>query len=285
MKWVIRAPDHLGDGVMALPAIHSLAAAFSSNIPILGPAWCQQLYPAHPCFPPSHRPDADGVILFKPSFGAAWRFRHYAQRIGLQGNFRDFLLTQAVAPTNGHRKDDYLAIIQTIAPPTITMPIYTPPNGHTNLKPNDYLLIVGTASPKTVRWRHFRKLASLLPKEQVVVAGGPGDEEAVASIGQGYRQLETTLSIAEFAYVTQQAHTVIGLDSGLSHLAAASRAALNKGRTFIIYGSTSPHQTGPLQTVPVHHTRPDCWPCYGKRCPIKSPCLDTPATHLLEVLS
>ena len=69
----IRAPDHLGDGVMALPAIRALAAA--GPIRVYAPRWGAELYAGLEVLQVDVRPDAPVGVLFKPSFGAAWRWR------------------------------------------------------------------------------------------------------------------------------------------------------------------------------------------------------------------
>ena len=289
--WLVRAPDHLGDGVMAIPAVEMLQQHL--DLMVIGPKWCTTLY-RNVAYggPKPVAQKATGVVLLKPSFGAAWRHRKHKRRIGLKVNNRGFLLTDPVSKQNCHRMDDYQKIAQTlVSRPVAKIPIFSPVSSFT-INPNTILLIVGTASPKTVRRNLFRSLARALPRKNVLFAGGPGDEQAVKSLGDGFPQLPTDLSIDDFGAVAQQAAMVIGLDSGLGHVAAAARAAINKPAhtTKIVYGSTSPRYTGPRNTSPIFDSRPPCWPCYAKRCKIKSaspttPCLQTPIQEILCTMS
>ena len=275
---------------MAIPAIRMLQQHIA--IVVAGPKWCSTLYKNVSCTAPKQYPQAQGVILLKPSFGAAWRHRKFKRRVGLDTNNRGFLLTDPVPPQHKHRMDNYQKIVQTVVDrPVAKHPLFYP-NSNISIDPNTILFIVGTASPRTVRWKYFRELAQALHPKHVLFAGGPGDEQAVQNLGKGYAQLPTDISLDDFGAVAQQAALVIGLDSGLSHLAAAARSALGKteSTTKIIYGSTSPSHTGPPNTSAIYDTRPNCWPCYAKRCKKKNPdgntpCLQTPIQEVLCKLS
>ena len=103
----VRAPDHLGDGVLALPAVRALAEL--GPLRIEGPTWVPHLYrhllPARPPGGP-----AELAVLLKPSFSAAWQARGHTRRIGLSTDLRRLLLTTAVRPGAGHRQADLDAV-------------------------------------------------------------------------------------------------------------------------------------------------------------------------------
>jgi ADP-heptose:LPS heptosyltransferase len=269
---------------MAMPAVKALAEAL--DVQLTGPAWTGELYRTGQALRPGEKPrPADGVVLFKPSFRAAWRHRGYARRIGLAVNRRRWLLTDPVEPGGGHRADDYTALAGVLLDFEPGLPSYAPPPcTHPALQKDDVLLIVGTASPETVRWQGFRELAEQVGRDRAVFAGGPGDEEAVEVLGRGYRRLPTDLGIAQFARASQGAGRVVGLDSGLTHLAAAARraAGIPGETTAVVYGSTAPEQTGPQGSLAVLGKAPPCWPCYAKTCRIQTPCLGTPAKQVIE---
>ena len=105
--WLVRAPDHLGDGLMARPCINALAK--SHPLVVVAPKWGPVLYPfdgIQHCLPGT-RPPSEMAILLKPSFGAAWRHRHYLNRIGIAFQHRKWLLTEALPVIEEHRIDGF----------------------------------------------------------------------------------------------------------------------------------------------------------------------------------
>ena len=105
----IRSPDHLGDGVLALPAVRALCEL--GALTIEGPTWAPLLYrhllPARPPVAP-----ADLSVLLKPSFSAVWSAlrQGHPRRIGLATDLRRLLLTTAVPQGDGHRQADLDAV-------------------------------------------------------------------------------------------------------------------------------------------------------------------------------
>jgi hypothetical protein len=76
------APNHLGDGVMALPALSALASL--GELTIHAPRWGAELYRA---IPAEIRPVGDSgavdlAVVFPPAIRAAWRARRARRRIG-----------------------------------------------------------------------------------------------------------------------------------------------------------------------------------------------------------
>ena len=67
-----RAPDHLGDGVMALPAMAALSRL--GPLRIRGPGWARRLYRGLGEIVEDPG-DAELAVLFKPAFRAAWEAR------------------------------------------------------------------------------------------------------------------------------------------------------------------------------------------------------------------
>ncbi len=288
---LVRAPDHLGDGVMALPAIALLAA--HAEVEVLAPGWGAALYrhlpvrvlPRELAFRRSFQ--AELAVLLKPSLSAALRALPARRRVGHPSDGRAWLLSESVPERDEHRADGLLRI----ACAALGLPFEPPalpsyPTGPadeaelpTDLPPDAVLLLPGTASAETVAWRGFPKLA--LPG--LLAAGGPGDERVLASLGC---RVLPTLSLPALALLATRVRAVVGNDSGLPHLATAARraAGLSPADVHIVYASTDPARTGPPGSRPWPGPRPPCWPCYAKSCTIGAPCRDADPAALIEVL-
>jgi ADP-heptose:LPS heptosyltransferase len=122
------------------------------------------------------------------------------------------------------------------------------------------LLVVhpgGAANPgvrmDTKRWRpeRFAAVADALAGRHgatIVIAGAPGDREAVASMRAALRReaidLAGTLSLDEHAALCARADLYIGNDTGTTHLAGACGAPV-----VAVFGPTDPAQSGPVDGV------------------------------------
>lgn len=287
MRLLVRAPDHLGDGVMALPAVAALSGL--GELWVEGPRWVGELY-RHLQIQAGEAPDRlDRAVLLKPSFGAAWRARGRApERIGLATSGRGWLLTTAVPASGPHRVDDLNAVARAAGAEPEALPAYPTSDADlpdtAPLPPRAVLLLPGTASPETVRWPGFRALADRLG-ERAVFAGGPADLECLREIAGPHRVLPP-LSIPALARLAVLAEAAVGNDSGLPHLAAAARRAAGAPlqALVVVHASTDPAKTGPPGARSAHGTRPPCWPCYKKQCGIGTPCLDTSPEAVLALL-
>lgn len=293
-RFLVRAPDHLGDGVMAMPAVARLAA--EGRVTVAAPGWAAELYRdlgvrVVPCDQTrSAAAQADVAVLLKPSLSAAWQSRGAPRRVGLPTDHRRLLLTDVVEPAL-HRADSLLALacaalgVPAEAP---ALPAFATRSEDCAALPDDLpddlvLVLPGTASGPTVRWRGFQALVAALG-QRAVVTGGPGDADAIAEVGG--RAL-APLSLAALGALAARASAVIGNDSGLPHLAAAAVRAAggDTARVHVIYASTDPRLTGPPGSTPWPGPQPDCWPCYAKTCRIGgAPCRDAAADSLLALL-
>lgn len=291
MRVLVRAPDHLGDGVMALPAVE--AACALGEAVIAGPRWCAELYRDLPARVVSAeevpRIAADLAVLLKPSFSAAWATRHVRRRVGLATDHRGLLLHRSVPERGPHRIDDLNAVARAAGGDPTPLPRYRiqaqDAEDLPTLPGDAVLLLPGTAKPETVRWPGFQALAGRLGP-RAVYAGGPADMAHIQQIA-GDALVLGPLSIPALAALATLASAIIGNDSGLPHLAAAARraAGLDVGALRVIYGSTDPARTGPPGSRAVYGTRPPCWPCYRSGCGIGTPCLDASLEAVLASLS
>ena len=108
-----RAPNHLGDGVMALPAMHALAAL--GDLTIYAPRWGNDLYRQvrAAILPRGDMAPADVAVLFSPSFRAAWQARRCRRRIGIATDVRSLLLTDRIRPQR-HMADTYRSLVEPV---------------------------------------------------------------------------------------------------------------------------------------------------------------------------
>lgn len=256
MRLAIRTPDHLGDGVMALPAIMALAARYPSTL--YAPRWGAELYVGLTVCAKNDPPVGDIGVLFKPSFGAAWRWRHLARRVGLEAG-RRFLLSDPVVDPGGHRREGYAAVAKHLGVFVEGLPVYQPRGTATPLPLGSIALNPWSPSP-TVRWPYFRALALALREKghSVVFFCGPGEQAHLEAITEGFL-LVAGLSLPDFAATLMQCQHFISNDSGAAHFAAACGLPVT-----MLHGSTAALSTGVGRAI----HGPDLWcrPCYRKFC-------------------
>ena len=269
---------------MSLPAVEALSKKFELHI--IGPKWTRELYRPFCCHfhAPGESTACETILLLKPSTASAWRARKYRRRIGLGGGFRRFLLSDTVQSSE-HRIDGFNALARKLGVEACKTPCWSVEEEAPEVPTDSALFIIGSNSAGTVRWKHFQQLARTIPMTPVF-RGGPGDELAVQRLGKGQTRLPTDLTLAQVATIARKSKVVIGLDSGLSHLAVAARNAqgIDPSTNLILYGSTDPSRTGPRGSMAIFNRRPPCWPCYQKRCHKGTPCLDTGTEEVLEAL-
>jgi ADP-heptose:LPS heptosyltransferase len=287
----VRAPSHLGDGVLALPAVRALAELGPLHID--GPAWAPLLY-RHllPARPPAAR--ARVAVLLKPSFSAAWRalLRRHPRRIGLSTDLRGPLLTTRVRPGGGHRQADLDAVARAAgavpqgAPrfPLVGADFAAAPD----LRPGTVLLLPGSGSGDSVEWQGYRALADALRAagRPVAFAGGPAERDRWPRLA-GDHPVLPELSIGPFGAAAVRASAVVGNDSGLTHLATAARraAGVDTASVHVVCGGTDPARTAAPGATPwTVDPAPACWPCYRKTCRQRHECLATPVDAVLAAL-
>jgi heptosyltransferase-1 len=133
------------------------------------------------------------------------------------------------------------------------------------------------------RWpsHHWIALAAELSASGYAPAMTYGDDEerAIAeAVKTAVSQVELIprLSMRDIASVIAQCRLVVGVDTGLLHLAAAFGV-----RTIGLFASTSPQLTGPVgRSVSVIEATTPCAPCRKRVCPLvpagtEPPCHDT----------
>ncbi|HJN73435.1 MAG TPA: glycosyltransferase family 9 protein [Myxococcota bacterium] len=271
MRLYIRAPNHLGDGVMAMPAIE--AATALGEVVVAAPPWGAELYRALDVEVVERGtvPDADVALLLAPSFRAAWEARRVPRRVGVRWDMRGPLLTDVVEMDGLHRSLEYRRLVEVLGGVVEAHPRFAPtaeeraacvaPEGHVALIPC-------SPSGAVVQWPGFAELAAAVPEAVVYV----GPKEAFAG--------GVCLGLGELAAALERARVVVVNDSGLSHFARAVGV-----RTLVIHGSTSPERTGAVGSVPIEGPELPCRPCYEKSCTAGGvPCLDIPVEVVLAAI-
>ncbi|TVQ90987.1 MAG: hypothetical protein EA397_10860 [Deltaproteobacteria bacterium] len=257
---VARAPNHLGDGIMALPAIRALAA-LSTDFVVQAPCFGAEIYRGLRVEAPGPLPEgADLAVLFAPSLRAAWQARRARRRIGVASDFRGPLLTDVVIPAR-HRAQTYARLAETAGArvdgsPALSFdgaPSVEVAQGHVGLVP------VSRSGP-CVEWRGFAELADRL-RVPVVAYGGPGERKRVAERLPGRDLGAVGLSLSDLGRALGRCRVLVANDSGAAHFARALGVP-----TVVVYGSTSPDRTGPTGARSVEGPDPGCRPCYRKRC-------------------
>ena len=285
-RFLVRAPDHLGDGVMAIPAIQAIRAL--GPVHVVGPAWSNGLYANIASTEPVQ---ATVAVLFKPSFSAAWNARHLPRRIGHRGDWRSWLLTDPVHRTHGHRIDDYAALADTVNAKVAGPPVFDTTSQEQKavreISTDRILLLPLSKSQETVGWKSFRRLADHLG-HRALFAAGPGECDALQKIA-GHHECLPPLPVGQFGAMAQRVTAVVGNDSGLAHLASAARRAIGlpAASVHVFFGSTTPDKTGPIGCS-AHQNEPlPCQPCYRKHCRLSqdAPCLDIGMASILQAVS
>lgn len=277
MRLAARAPNHLGDGVMALPALHALARV--GALTIHAPPWGEVLYRDVPARVLPRGPmRADAAALFAPSLRAALEARRCRRRVGLATDHRRWLLTDVVQPAL-HRADTYARIAEVLGglvegPPRFDVhpgdPIPDVPEGHIGLNPV-------SVSGAVREWRDWLALADRLDRP-VVFYGGPGEEARVAAVAGPHRRC-VGLPLPDFAQALRRCAVFVSNDSGPAHFARAVGVP-----TVVIHGSTTAARTGPSGSVPVEGPALDCRPCYRQRCRRALECFDIPVEAVLAAV-
>ena len=282
MRRVVRAPNHLGDAVMSLPALAALAAL--GPLEVQGPGWLPVLVHGlgiSTSAPGTLPRGVDEALLFAPSLGAAWAARRARRRVGTPSDGRRWLLTDPIQPRI-HRAGTYAAVAeavgaQVVGEPRIELPggAVAPevPAGHVGLNP----VVAGGPSRA---WPGFGVLADALIALglPVVFYAGPGELRALEAIAGGH-PIQAGLSLPSFALILQRCAVFVSNDSGAAHFARAVGAEV-----VVVYGSTSPGCTGAAGAVAVRGPALPCAPCYRPGCPLDRGCLQIEPERVLRAV-
>lgn len=247
---------------MALPAIAALSRAF--DVEVHAPRWGGELFDGLRVVAADAPPRGSAGALFKPSFGAAWRWRGLERRAGLATAGRGWLLTDALpVRPDEHRSAGYARVAASFGVPVLGAPRYGA-RGVAPELPAGFVALNPWSRTPPARWPHFRALADSL-EEPVVFFAGPGEADEVRAIA-GPHRVVSGLSLPDLAAALDRCRVFVSGDTGAGHFAAACGA-----RVVMLHGSTAPGLTGAGEAI----EGPDLWcrPCYRKSCPFGVACL------------
>jgi heptosyltransferase II len=288
---VVRAPNHLGDFVMALPAMYAAHADC-----VLVPRWLTPLsnmagLPTL-AFDKTTRGFASAVlqlrrrhfqrgILLAPSFSAALMLRlgHVHSRRGTNTDHRGVLLTSVVDReliAHHHRASIYMMIVTGELPAERPVPALTV----TREARAQFRALAGTDEPligivpgsnapsRTWFADRFAAVTAGLVREgrRVVVFGSATEKERTREVARDVAiDLGGRTDLPTLAAGLAECDIVIGNDTGPLHLAAAVGT-----RTLSMWGAGNPAETGPPagHTI-LRDTRLPCLECVKNVCPRK----------------
>ncbi len=226
-------------------------------------------------------------ILLTNSFSSAWWFWQgkVKRRLGYEGHFRKFLLTDPVKPHGKmHQVDKYKELLK----PLGILPSKTSPRlfvRDEEVKESKELLyqrgykdgkkLVGispfAAYGPAKAWplNRYRKLAEELAKDDVFVVffGDAIEKDLCQGLSENVINLAGVTSLRELACLIQDCDVFVTNDSGPMHIASALKTPV-----VALFGSTDDTVTGPC-TGDVINKRPSCSPCLRRECPIDFRCM------------
>lgn len=128
-----------------------------------------------------------------------------------------------------------------------------------------------TAKWQSKQWpaASFAAVADILANRcnaKVALLGSPSEKDLVAEVASRMTHqcldLSGRLSLMEVSALFERADLFVGNDSGLMHLAAATRTP-----TAAIFGPTDPARTGPYNSrARVIRSHVECMPCFKRTC-------------------
>jgi heptosyltransferase-2 len=290
---VVRAPNHLGDLVMSLPALEAAGPAdilvAAPIAPLLAMARIDgRVIPLvrgtrgaiRAVRALRHGHYTRGVLL-TPSFSSALLFRlgGIPHRRGTPTDARAALLTDPVPPSalvGLHRAEQYVLILTGGHSTGLVPHLSVPDAARTQF---DELLTTRGDGPlvglfpgshaASRRWaaQSFAALAARLASQgyRVVIFGGPRERAITSQVaGRAATDLGGRTDLQTLAAGLASCALVVTNDSGPLHVAAAVGTP-----TISLWGAGDPRITGPLGPANrlLRHSELPCVPCTRNRCP------------------
>jgi heptosyltransferase II len=286
---VIRAPNHLGDLVMALPAMQ--AARPDAVVAPKGLTSLIELAGFHAVPFDGHFTTARKLrprefargILFTPSFSSAvlLTLGGVKERRGTNTDKRGFLLTHKVDAAllaRTHRAAVYWLLATGELPAERPVPVLQISSAlNTSLKEllpvkdgrKRVGIFPGSNAPAR-RWgaERFKELVQQLADAEVIIFGGPDERELTRAVaGDVAIDLGGRTTLPVLAAGLASCDLVISNDSGPLHLAAAVGTP-----TISLWGAGDPARTGPPGGhIVLRDRRLPCLECVKNQCPRRGP--------------
>jgi lipopolysaccharide heptosyltransferase II len=294
---IVRAPNHLGDVVLSLPALRAANAdvlILGGLAPLLTLAGLGgRILPltrgTGGTFAAARALRAARYtrgVLFPPSFSSALIFAlgGVAARRGADTNGRRALLTDPVPAASlsaYHRAAQYMVLIggAPSAPPTprLDIPAEAQARFRANVRGEALIGVFPGGNASSRRWapERFAELVRRMAGgvRTVVVFGGPNERELTARVaGSAAIDLGGQTDLAQLAAGIASCDLLVTNDTGPLHLAAAVGTP-----TVSLWGAGDPRVTGPLGNGNrvLRHPELSCVPCTKNECPlaVKNQCM------------
>ena len=261
-------PNHLGDAVMALPAIRMLAGGLPQRrLRLVGRALPAMVLdgqgPWEPVRPGWTRDRESCAVLLAPSLRVAIgavRAGRCGVRVGTPTDWRRPLLTDAVAVSirRSHQREVYRRVV-TRALERLGGTVRDADDGFTSDTDSaeawwraagrpTWLLHPWAQGRAAKRWPFERWVELGRELGDVMITGGPGGEDAAVAralaerLGAPVAAGEGCLPVAVWAGVSRLVDRVVLPDTGLAHLASAAGA-----RPVVLFGATDPARYAPAR--------------------------------------
>jgi heptosyltransferase II len=307
---LIRAPNWLGDAVMALPAMAAVRAAFPDRrLVVAGPtsiaplfleatsACADEVLTVEKASESSTLRAAavDIAILLPNSFRVAWAARRagIGERWGFRAHARGLLLTRAVRRPRGrrHQSEYYLHLVRQLgydapaALPSVTISAGTRARVEALLERLEIDrsrplvgLAPGAAYGHAKRWPPDR-VAQLVRRLAtrgvgVVLVGAPGDREAAREIESAVGADAPPVNLVGRTDLRLFAGVLAACDAFVSNDSGAMHLAAAAGVPVVaVFGPTDERATAPLGDHDVITHQVFCRPCMLRECPIDHRCM------------
>ena len=279
-RCIVRAPNHLGDVVLALPALRAANADVLVRESVAGllhlAGLTGRIIPFRGISDATRALRAaryERGVLLPPSFSSALIFvlGGVHKRRGTDTDRRRLLLTDAIPVESFHgmhRAAQYMALVgSAVAKGAVLLPrLDVPRVAHEGR-------VIGVfpgGNARSRRWEpdRFAELVRRLARrgDQVRVFGGPTERELTARVaGDAAIDLGGKTDLAQLAAGIASCDLLVTNDTGPLHLAAAVGTP-----TVSLWGAGDPLVTGPLGIGHrmLRHPELDCVPCTKNDCPL-----------------
>jgi heptosyltransferase-2 len=311
-RLVIRAPNWLGDAVMALPAMGALRAALPdakiavAAIPSIAPLFAEGTNAAQNELltldgvrrePTTLKEGTfDAAVLLPNSFRSAWvaRGARIPERWGFSGNVRGWMLTKSVARPRErvHQSTWYLELVRGLgfeapsAMPRVTVRVETARRAAALLQKHGAEsgaplvgVAPGAAYGHAKRWPPTRMvdlLRRLLAERGAtcVLVGAPGDAETGREIELQLPIEPRVINVIGRTDLRVFAGVLAACDAFVSNDSGAMHLAAAVGvPVTAIFGPTDERVTAPLGDHDVLVHKVFCRPCMLRDCPIDHRCM------------
>ena len=312
-RLLVRAPNWLGDAVMALPALGALRRASAGRaivlaaIPAVAPIFQEETAAAPDEIVVIDRAResaqlkesrADAVLLLTNSFGSAWRASRIgaAERWGYRADWRGWLLTRAVRRPRGHvhQIDYYLELMRALDVPLPADSDRTPrvvPRAATLAQADTLLAAAGGAAGAPIvgfapgaayghakRWPPDRvaRVIAELSRQGVVslLVGAAADRDTGRAIES---LLPAGARVANLIGRTSL-RQLVGVTARCAAFVANDSGAMHVAAALgvpltALFGPTDERETAPAGRADVIVRDVFCRPCMLRECPIDHRCM------------